>query len=195
MNVAWTRAADGLPRRAFSVAEVRRMIDAGVIGEDERFELIEGEFVMMAAKGYAHELIKNALNLAIARSLPTDLHMGVETSIQFSDLTIVEPDIAVFRRSALIRSDTNFSQVRAGGLLLVVEVAATSLAYDREVKAKLYARHGVREFWVIDANGRTTYVHTAPQGEAWGSIVERAPTDALTTSAMPGFAIRLADIE
>src|SRR5215471_13831411 len=111
MNIALTRAADGLPRRAFTVEDVRRMMDAGVIGEDERFELVEGDFVMMSAKGYAHELIKNALNLALARSLPDGMTMGVEMTIQFNDNTILEPDLAVFERRSLIKSDENFSHI------------------------------------------------------------------------------------
>jgi hypothetical protein len=63
MNVAITRAAEGFPRRAFTVDDIRRMIDAQIIGEDEKFELIEGEIVMMASKGIAHEGIKSALNV------------------------------------------------------------------------------------------------------------------------------------
>ncbi len=59
MNIALTRAADGLPRRAFTVHDIRRMVEAGIIAEDEPFELIDGDLVMMAAKGYAHELIKS----------------------------------------------------------------------------------------------------------------------------------------
>ena len=55
MNVVWTQAAEGFPRRAFSVEDVRRMVDVGVISENENFELIEGKFVMMASKSIAHE--------------------------------------------------------------------------------------------------------------------------------------------
>ena len=56
MNIAHTRAADGLPRRAFTVDDIRRMVEAGVIAEDERIELIEGDIVVMSAEGYAHDL-------------------------------------------------------------------------------------------------------------------------------------------
>jgi hypothetical protein len=69
VNVAFTRAAEGFPRRAFTVEDIRRMIDAGVISEDEKFELIEGEIVMAAAKGIAHERIKPALLPRRARIL------------------------------------------------------------------------------------------------------------------------------
>lgn len=79
--------------------------------------------------------------------------------------------------------------------LLVVEVAASSLAYDKGLRARLYARHRVKEFWVIDANASTTWVHTGPSGDGWSSIVEHGPHDALATAALPGFSIRLNEID
>src|ERR1700737_4786863 len=108
MNIALTRAADGLPRRAFTVDDIRRMVEAGVLDENERFELIEGDLVVMSAKGYAHELIKSALIIAVARALPDDMAMGSEMTVQFADTTLLEPDLAVFKRSALIKSHANF---------------------------------------------------------------------------------------
>ena len=194
MNIALTRAADGLPRRAFTVHDIRRMVEAGIIAEDEPFELIDGDLVMMASKGYAHELIKGALNEVIVRALPNDMAMGPEMTVQFADATLLEPDLVVFKRSARIRSEANFTYIAPGGLMLAIEVAASSLTYDKELKARLYARHGVHEFWVIDANERIPWIHTGPTGEAWSSIVERTPTQALTTPALPSFSIRLNEI-
>jgi Uma2 family endonuclease len=195
MNIALTRATDGLPRRAFTADDIRRMVEAGILGEDERFELIEGEIVVMSAKGYAHELIKNALNLAIVRALPEALTMGVEMTVQFAEKTLLEPDLAVFKRRALIKSDANFSQILPGDLLLAIEVAVSSLTYDRGLKARLYARHRVQEFWVVDANERVTWIHTGPEGDGWASIAERGPKETLTTTALPDFSIRLGEIE
>jgi Uma2 family endonuclease len=192
MNVAVTTAADGLPRRAFTVADISRMMEAGVLGEDENFELIGGEIVMTAPKGFAHELIKNELNLAIARALPATSTLGVENSLQLADDVLVEPDFAVISRAAFRRSPQNF--IRPTEVQLIIEVAVTSLTYDRGLKARLYARHGIREFWVIDVNERTTWIHSGPSGEGWLSIVERGPNDPLATPALPGFSIRLGDI-
>ena len=96
MNVAVTTAAEGFPRRAFSVEDISRMIEAGVIHEDEKFELIEGEIVMMAAKGIAHERIKSALTVAISRALPDGLTIGVETTLQLTNMIMLEPDVAFF---------------------------------------------------------------------------------------------------
>ena len=78
--------------------------------------------------------------------------------------------------------------------MLLVEIAVTSMKYDRDIKARLYARHGLREFWLIDANAGVTWVHTGPTADGWSSVVERGPGEALTTSALPGLAIRLDDI-
>jgi Uma2 family endonuclease len=194
MNIALTRAAEGFPRRAFSAQDVRRMIDAGVIAENENIELVGGEIVVMSPKGYAHDLIKNALNIAIARALPEGITLGVETTIQFNDDTILEPDLAVFKRSSLTESDAHFSQLLPGQLLLAIEVAASSLAYDKGLKARLYARQGVQELWVIDANERTTFVHTGPTENSWSSIVERGRGETLTTPVLPDFAINLSEI-
>ena len=194
VNVAVTTAAKGFPRRAFTVEDVSRMIEAGVIREDERFELVEGEIVMMTAKGIAHERVKSALNIAIVRALPEDLTIGVEATLSLTDMTMLEPDIAVFPKE-LFRKSTTFIQLDPGEAHLVVEIAASSLAYDNGLKARLYARHGVKEFWVIDANTRSTWVHGGPSGERWSSITERGPQDALTAPALPGFSIRLGEID
>jgi Uma2 family endonuclease len=194
MNVAVTRAAEGFPRRAFTVDDIQRMIDAGVIGEDEKFELIEGEVVMMAAKGIVHERIKSALTVAVARALPVDLTIGVEATLRLTNTIMVEPDIAVFPKKLFGKSQSGFAQLDASEARLIIEVAASSLAYDRGLKARLYARHRVTEFWVVDANEMVTWVHTGPSGDSWTSIVERKPTDALTTPELPGFSVRLSEI-
>jgi Uma2 family endonuclease len=194
MNIAVTTAAEGFPRRAFTVEDIARMMEAGIIGEEEKFELIEGEIVMMAAKGIAHERIKSALTIAVVRALPDHLTVGVEATLRLTNTIMLEPDIAVFPKELFNKSAAGFAQLDPGEAHLVIEVAASSLAYDKGLKARLYARHRVREFWVIDANERITWVHTGPTGDGWSSIVERGPQDTLTTPALPGFSMRLGEI-
>jgi Uma2 family endonuclease len=195
MNIAVTTAAEGFPRRAFTVDDVQRMMDAGIIGEDEKFELIEGEIVMMASKGFAHERIKSALIVAVARALPDQLTIGAEATLQLTKNIMLEPDIALFPKSLFRKEETAFAQLDPGEALLIIEIAASSLAYDRGLKARLYAKHRVAELWVIDANERITWVHTGPTGDTWSSIVERGPNDTLTSPALPGFSVRLDDID
>jgi Uma2 family endonuclease len=188
MRANVTRAAEGFDRRSFTVAEILRMQDAGIISDDENFELIEGEIVPMQAKTHVHELIKSALNIAIARALPERLWLGVESTMYLSADTFVEPDLVVYPKGMRLE------EVKGPDILLSVEVALTSLDYDRGLKAGLYARHGVNELWVVDAAQRRTYVHRHPTGEEWRSIVERGPDDALTSSVLPGFSLKLGSI-
>ncbi len=188
MRANVTRAAEGFDRRSFTVAEILRMQDAGIISEDENFELIEGEIVPMQAKTHVHELIKSALNIGVVRALPDRLWLGVETTIYLSANTFVEPDLTIYPKGIKLE------EVKGSDILLAIEVALTSLAYDRGLKARLYARHGVNELWVIDAARRQTFVHSGPGPKGWQSVVELGPNDPLTSAALPGFSIRLGPI-
>ena len=193
MNIAVTTAAEGFPRRAFKVGDIRRMLDVGVLHEDEKFELIGGEIVMMAVGGFAHEWIKSHLILAIVPSLPATSILTAEASFQLADDVLVVPDLAVLSRVAFTPGTESFT--RPSEVQLAIEIAVSSLSYDRGLKARLYARHQVREFWVIDAMERSAWVHSGPSGDGWASVVERGPKDVLTTPTLPGFSLRLGEIE
>jgi Uma2 family endonuclease len=188
MRANVTRAAEGFDRRSFTVSEVLRMQDAGIVSEDENFELIEGEIVPMQAKTHMHELVKSTLNIGIARALPDRLWLGVESTIYLSAETFVEPDLVIYPKGIKLED------VKGSDILLAIEVAATSLAYDRGLKARLYARHGVSELWVVDAERRRTLIHSAPGPAGWQTIVERGREEALTFAALPGFAVPLGSI-
>jgi Uma2 family endonuclease len=107
---------------------------------------------------------------------------------------LLEPDIAVLQSDQVVKSDAGFVSVQQDGCSLIIEVSVSSLSYDKGRKAALYARLGVREFWVIDANERRAFIHTGPAGDGWSSLVERGPDDVLTTPALPGFAFKLGNI-
>ena len=84
-----TSAAEGLPRRAFSVPKILKMVEAGIIAEDENFELIEGEIVPMSPKGNRHEVVKAALIRVFATHAPEHVRLAVETSLYLSTRTFV----------------------------------------------------------------------------------------------------------
>jgi Uma2 family endonuclease len=190
MNIVVTRAAEGFARRAFTVDEILRMVQAGIIAEDEDFELVEGEVVPMAPKGNQHEVLKSALNLLIARHLPEDLRLGIETSIYLDKHTFLEPDLCLYPKRLLP------DEVKGEDVLLAIEVAGSSLGYDRGPKARIYAKHGVREFWVLDARSRVTWVHTRPVVDgSWGSVEERPADAVLSTPLLQGLTIRTAELD
>src|ERR1051325_9148467 len=99
MNIALTKPDDSLRRRPFTVDDVSRMMEAGILGEDENFELIEGDLVMMAAKHVGHDKIRFVLNHAFNRITPDELFVASEPSLQLAKDVLVEPDIVLIRRS------------------------------------------------------------------------------------------------
>ena len=115
MNIAVTRAAEGLPRRAFTVDDISRMMEAGIIGEDENFELIEGDLVVMAAKHIGHDGIKNALVMALAKVAADGVYVAVENSLQLAKDILVEPDITVIAQSVYSGPRKTLARPRPGG--------------------------------------------------------------------------------
>jgi Uma2 family endonuclease len=180
-----TRAADGLPRWRWTVAEIEKMAVDGYFREDERFELVGGEIVPMSPKGRRHEMIRGALALRLSRQTPDDLFIVSEPQFNLADDTYLNPDILV-HPAAILTPD-----VRGGDALLVVEVADTSLHYDLNTKASTYALYGVREYWVINAVTLFTMVHRQPSGKTWGFVDEMPPANTLTPSLVPAFAVSL----
>ena len=103
--------------------------------------------------------------------------MASESSIYLSEKTFVEPDLCIFRE------ELKSHDVKGSDLLLVIEVADSSLTFDRGTKALLYASHGVRELWVVDAATKVTSVHTGPTGVGWTNVREVLPTETLRAAA------------
>ncbi len=184
-----TQAGDGLPRRRWSADELQRMLQAGIIEHGERFELIGGDLVAMAAKGRHHEVLKVALNAHWMKIRPPELMIAPETALCLGEHEEPEPDFIVYPATILA------PDVRGDTVLLVVEVADSSLAYDRRFKATRYAAYGVREYWVIDAVKRVTTVHREPEGSSYRSVEEHKARKLLKPRFAPELALRLTDLK
>ena len=185
-----TTAAEGLPRRRFTVAEVEAMVAAGVMEEDERVELIGGELVPMSPKGIRHEVIRMALQRRWYKLAPDDIDLATETTFRLSEDTYLEPDVVVHPRATGLRGLTG------AAALLVVEIADSSLRYDMGRKAALYASFGVRELWVIDAVRLTTRVFRGPSAEGYRDARDFGASDRLVPLIAPEtFALRLDELE
>jgi Uma2 family endonuclease len=185
-----TTAAEGLPRRRFTVAEVEAMVAAGVMEEDERVELIGGELVPMSPKGSHHEVMKAALIDRWIRARPDEVRLVSETTFRFSEDTYLEPDVVIYPRASGIPGLT------AANVLLVVEIADSSLRYDMGRKAALYASFGVRELWVIDAVRLTTRVFRDPTADNYREARDFGSQDRLVPLIAPeAFALRLDELD
>jgi len=196
LTVHVVQGSDGLARRAFTAGDVGRMLEAGIMEEAEPFELVEGELVLMNAQGFAHDRIKTALARKLGRFMPEDFFVGAEVSVQLSAKSIVQPDLVVGFERAVARTTEGFLTIPAAEILLLVEVATTSLSFDRGRKAVLYAGQGIGEYWVVDTNRQVTWVHRRPGPEGFGDVTMVPADEELRPSAaeFSGFTIRLADL-
>jgi Uma2 family endonuclease len=180
-----TQAADGLQRWRWTVAEIERLTAAGYFHEDDRFELLGGEIVPKSPKGRRHEIIRLELGYRFTRLASEDVFVAPEPQFNLGPDTFLVPDLLLHPR-AIATPD-----VRGSDALLLVEVAETSLAYDLKTKVKLYAAHGVPEYWVANASTLMTTVHTQPSDDAYASAPEIAPDMLLVPKRVPALAISL----
>lgn len=180
----------GLIPARLTVADVYALTEAGVLAEGDNFELIDGEIVPMAAAKFSyHERMKSQLNEALIRAKPDSVALFVEPSVTLSDVTLLEPDLALWPRP--IESE----DVRGPDLLLVIEVAVSSLGFDLRVKAGKYALHGVRDYWVVDAVRKTIRVHRAPVDGIYTDVEEYEAHDTVPALLLDGVAIRLGTLD
>ncbi|EJW10569.1 hypothetical protein A33M_4256 [Rhodovulum sp. PH10] len=175
-------------RRRFSVAEIEAMVAAGVIPEDERFELIGGEVVPMSPKGIRHETLKVSLNMFWAAHLPPEIAIAPETTFRLSPDSFVEPDFVFYRRA------DGLAALSPATALLAVEVADSSLAYDLHRKSRIYAAAGVRAVWVIEAERLVTHVHARPGIDGFAEQRTVGPDEPLRLDFADDLSLRLADL-
>jgi len=185
-----TQAAEGLPRRRWSVAEIQEMVAKGILLEDERFELIGGEVVPMSPKGARHELLKSALQQHwIPLIVGSPVNLLTETTLYVSKDEFYEPDFLFWPRAIIIKDIT------AATSLLIVEVADSSIGYDLGIKAPTYARLGLPEYWVINARTLVTSIHRDPGPSGYPAPREAKPDELIAPLSAPQLAVRLADLD
>lgn len=151
-------------RRRFTTADVERMVETGLIRPQERVELIEGELALMSPKHNRHEWVKVRLNEWLVRRLPSDLILAPETTLYLSERTFVEPDLLIYPRHILPED------VRGPDVTLLIEIGDSSLDFDLNAKAALYARHGIAHYWAVDAETLAAHVHEAPGEDGYAAV-------------------------
>ena len=180
-----SQAAEGMPRRAWTVAEIEAMVEAGIIDENERFELIGGEVVPMSPKGARHEMVKIELNRYLQQTATTDVNIAPETTLRLDEKSFVEPDFCVFPRSIAP------GDMRGYDVLLAIEIADTSLRYDLGRKIGTYAAYGIPEVWVINALTLVTRVHKQLGPEGYRSLAELGSDATMTSVRVPSVEVCL----
>ena len=175
-------------RHKLNVDEYYRMGEAGILGEDDRVELIDGEVLDMAPIGPGHEATVGGLTETLVIACMGRATVWPQNSIRLGRWSAPQPDLAVLRR----RADF-YSTKRAGpeDVLLLIEVADSSLRYDRTVKLPLYARAGIAELWIVDLKRGVVEVSRAPAGDSYAETTTHERGESIALSLAPEVAVKL----
>ncbi len=173
-------------RRRFTVHDYHRMGEAGILHEDDRVELIEGELVEIAAIGTRHFSCVNRLNRQLVISVGDEAVVSFQNPPEPSKAERAhgaQPDLAVIRPR-----DYRESLSEPDDVLLLIEVSETTLPYDRGVKPSLYARAGIREVWFVDLPVESIERYTAPSANGYRRVEQMRRGQTLEPTALPGLA-------
>ncbi len=173
-------------RRRFTVDDYHRMGETGILSEDDRVELIDGEIVEMTPIGGLHAACVNELTRILVTAVGRDAIVSVQNPVRLDELHEPQPDLAVLKH----REDYRHGRLpRPVDVLLLVEVADTSLPYDRRVKLPLYARARIPEVWVVDLGGAVLERYAEPREEGFAATERARGSQRLGSSAWPGLSL------
>ncbi len=171
-----------ITRKRFTTQEYEQIIAAGVIGEDDRLELLEGEIVEMSPIGPSHSGCVLKLTEQLYKLQSPQIMVRVQDPIRLGKFSVPQPDISVVHR----RSDYyTKSHPEPEDILLLIEVAESSLSYDRELKLPLYARAGIPEVWIANPLGQVIEVYRSPEGGGYRDKRQLRRGDVLTALNIP----------
>jgi Uma2 family endonuclease len=186
------RLPDSHPRRRlFTADEYEEMVLAGILKEDDRVELWDGEIFEMPAIGDWHNGTVDILNWRFGTYLGGRAILRVQGSFRLNPMSEPEPDIAVLRfREDFYRT----TKVGPGDVLLVIEVSDTTLAYDRDFKLPRYARAGIPEVWIVVKQQAHIEVHRDPAGETYRTRTIHPRGTSVSPLAFPDISIAVEEI-
>ena len=175
--------------RRFTVDEYCAMADAGILCEDERVELLDGEIIVMPPIGEPHEDSTDILNSDLSHLLRGRARVRVQNSVRLDDYGLPQPDIAVVR----LRDDYNRRRPAPEDVLLLIEVADTSLEFDREVKLARYAAAGIPEVWIVNLRARQVEGYSDPVDGSYRSRRVVTAEGSISPLAFPDVSLAVGD--
>ena len=181
-----TTAREEVTRRRFTVEEFHRMGEVGILREDERVELIEGEIVQMNPIGGRHVRCVNELNWLLGQQIRDGgLRVSIQNPIRLNGGLEPQPDLAV-----ILAAGSAGSLPGPADVLLVIEVCDTTLAYERNVKLPLYARAGIREAWIVDLQGEAIERNNDPAEDGFRRMERARHGRSLASEALPNLTLQ-----
>jgi Uma2 family endonuclease len=180
-----------IAKRWFTVAEYDRMGETGILTEDDRVELVEGEIIEMSPIGRRHAACVGRLTNLFGRLLAERAIVWVQNPVVLNDYSEPQPDVALLRR----RDDFyERSLPTPDDVLLVVEVSDTTLEYDRQIKVPLYARAGIAEGWIVNLVDEQIEIYAQPVNDAYQSKREARRGETISSPGAFDLTLRVDEI-
>ena len=174
-------------RRRFTVHEYHRM--AGILHEDDRIDLIDGELVEMTAIGTRHFTCVNRLTRLLVRNVDDNVIVSIQNPVRLNEYSEPQPDVALIR----VR-DYRESLPTPEDVLLLIEVSDTTLGYDRGLKLSRYAKADIQEVWIVDLKGERIGHHTGPSGDLYRHVELACRSEKFRSGALSGMDVRIDDV-
>ena len=188
---ATDRVTNGVTRRRFTVDEYYRMAEAGILNEDDRVELIEGEILQLCAIGSRHAAGVTRLNRILSRRYSDRFLISVQNPVRLSDDTEPEPDLVLLK---MRDDDYNNAHPRPEDVLIIIEVSDSTLIHDRDVKMRLYAEAGIPEAWLVDLNSDRFDVYSDPMDGLYRKIRRYPKGSTVVSETLPEVSTDVDDI-
>ena len=169
-------------RYRFTVDEFARMGEAGLFTEADRVELLDGEIVAMTPIGALHAGLVSRLTELVVTCLAGKAYVGIQNPVRLDHYTEPQPDLVVARRRTSFYTDRH---PEPGDILLVIEVADSSLRYDRLEKVPRYGRAGIPETWLVDVEAVAVTVYTEPGPHGYANRHVRHRGDEIIATRVP----------
>ena len=178
-------------RKRFTVDDYYKMAEAGILTDEDRVELIEGEIVEMSPIGNRHAMTVTRALMTFARGSGDRVVVAVQNPAHMDKYNEPQPDVVLIRpREGFYGTD----HPNPEDVVLLIEVADTSLRKDRLLKLPVYARNGIREVWIIDVKDDAIHVHREPTANAYLSFETRHRGETVSPETFPEFAIKVDDL-
>jgi Uma2 family endonuclease len=168
-----------------------RLGDAGILKHDDRVELLEGQLIDMPPISPRCANAVSRLNELLVLAFVGRAVVRCRSPIVLDDSSEPLPDFALLRRHW---RESSHDHPTVGDVFLVVEIADSSLNFDRAVKLPLYARAGIPEVWIVDLTTDTVHVHRNPSGLGYGSVTQVGSPGQLDVEALAGVTIQVSAI-
>lgn len=178
-------------RRRFTAYEFFRMVQVGVLTEDDRVELLDGEIVEMSPPNPPHQACVAALTRLLVLGVASRALVWPQNSVRLSAYSVPQPDVACLKPRAVSYRD---APVEAADVLLLVEVSGTSLRRDCELKLPLYARAGIPEVWIADVREQRVEAYRSPGPGGYASVRHLGRGESVSPAAFPDLIIPVDEI-